>query len=112
MGVVGQIIPWSFPLLMIAWKMVVTLAAGNCVVLKPVEQIPLSAVHLVDLFSEAGFPDGVVNIVSGFGDAGAALAEHMDVNKVAFMGSTEVGHEDGQKFTMEELEQPLYIIYS
>jgi phenylacetaldehyde dehydrogenase len=93
MGVVGQIIPWNFPLLMAAWKMGVALAAGNCVVLKPAEQTPLSALHLADLFAEAGFPDGVVNIVSGFGDAGAALAEHMDVDKVAFTGSTEVGHE-------------------
>ena len=71
----------------------IALAAGNCVVLKPAEQIPLSALHLADLFSEAGFPDGVVNIVNGFGDAGAALAEHMDVDKVAFTGSAEVGHE-------------------
>ncbi len=93
MGVVGQIIPWNFPLLMAAWKMGVALAAGNCVVLKPAEQTPLSALHLADLFAEAGFPDGVVNIVSGFGDAGAALAEHMDIDKVAFTGSTEVGHE-------------------
>ena len=79
--------------MMAAWKMGVALAAGNCVVLKPAEQIPLSALHLADLFSEAGFPDGVVNIVNGFGDAGAALAEHMDVDKVAFTGSAEVGHE-------------------
>lgn len=92
-GVVGQIIPWNFPLLMAAWKLGVALAAGNCVVLKPAEQTPLSALRLADLFSEAGFPDGVVNIVTGFGDAGAALAEHDDVNKVAFTGSTEVGHE-------------------
>ena len=93
MGVVGQIIPWNFPLLMAAWKLGVALAAGNCVVLKPAEQTPLSALHLADLFAEAGFPDGVVNIVCGFGDAGAALAEHGDVDKVAFTGSTEVGHE-------------------
>lgn len=92
-GVVGQIIPWNFPLLMAAWKLGVALAAGNCVVLKPAEQTPLSALRLADLFNEAGFPDGVVNIVTGFGDAGAALAEHDDVNKVAFTGSTEVGHE-------------------
>ncbi len=93
MGVVGQIIPWNFPLLMAAWKMGVALAAGNCVVLKPAEQTPLSALRLADLFAEAGFPDGVVNIVTGFGDAGAHLAQHMDVDKVAFTGSTEVGHE-------------------
>ena len=92
-GVVGQIIPWNFPLLMAAWKLGVALAAGNCVILKPAEQTPLSALRLADLFSEAGFPDGVVNIVTGFGDAGAALARHPDVDKVAFTGSTEVGHE-------------------
>ncbi|MFQ5673968.1 MAG: aldehyde dehydrogenase family protein [Nitrospinales bacterium] len=92
-GVVGQIIPWNFPLLMAAWKLGAALAAGCCVVLKPAEQTPLSALRLGDLIGEAGFPDGVVNIVSGFGDAGAALAEHGDVDKVAFTGSTEVGHE-------------------
>ena len=93
MGVVGQIIPWNFPLLMAAWKLGVALASGNCVVLKPAEQPPLSALRLADLFAEAGFPDGVVNIVTGFGDAGEALAKHEDVDKVAFTGSTEVGHE-------------------
>ena len=93
MGVVGQIIPWNFPLLMAAWKMGVALAAGNCVILKPAEQTPLSALRLAGLFSEAGFPDGVVNIVTGFGDAGAHLAQHEQVDKVAFTGSTEVGHE-------------------
>ncbi len=92
-GVVGQIIPWNFPLLMATWKLGVALAAGNCVVLKPAEQTPLSALRLADLFAEAGFPDGVVNIVTGYGDAGAALAEHPGVDKVAFTGSTEVGHE-------------------
>ncbi|PIQ99441.1 MAG: betaine-aldehyde dehydrogenase [Nitrospinae bacterium CG11_big_fil_rev_8_21_14_0_20_45_15] len=91
-GVVGQIIPWNFPLLMATWKLGVALAAGNCVVLKPAEQTPLSALKLGDLFVEAGFPAGVVNIVTGFGDTGAALAEHNDVDKVAFTGSTEVGH--------------------
>jgi phenylacetaldehyde dehydrogenase len=93
MGVVGQIIPWNFPLLMATWKLGVALAAGNCVVLKPAEQTPLSVLYLADLFAEAGFPDGVVNIVTGFGDAGEALACHEDVDKVAFTGSTEVGHE-------------------
>jgi phenylacetaldehyde dehydrogenase len=93
MGVVGQIIPWNFPLLMAAWKLGVALGAGNCVVLKPAEQTPLSVLYLASLFAEAGFPDGVVNIVSGFGDAGEALALHEDVDKVAFTGSTEVGHE-------------------
>ena len=93
MGVVGQIIPWNFPLLMAAWKLGAALACGNCVVLKPAEQTPLTALRLGRLICEAGFPDGVVNIVTGFGDAGAALAAHGDVDKVAFTGSTEVGHE-------------------
>ncbi len=92
-GVVGQIIPWNFPLLMAAWKLGAALACGNCVVLKPAEQTPLSALLLGQLICEAGFPDGVVNIVTGFGDAGAALAAHGGVDKVAFTGSTEVGHE-------------------
>ncbi len=92
-GVVGQIIPWNFPLLMAAWKMGVALAAGCTIVLKPAEQTPLSALRLGQLVCEAGFPDGVVNIVTGFGDAGAALASHDDVDKVAFTGSTEIGHE-------------------
>ena len=91
-GVVGQIIPWNFPLLMAAWKLGPALAAGNCVVLKPAEQTPLSALRLAELIAEAGMPDGVVNVVSGFGEtAGAALAAHEDVDKVAFTGSTEVG---------------------
>ncbi len=91
-GVVGQIIPWNFPLLMAAWKLGPALAAGCCVVLKPAEQTPLSALRLGELIQEAGFPDGVVNIVPGYGEtAGAALAAHPDVDKVAFTGSTEVG---------------------
>jgi len=91
-GVVGQIIPWNFPLLMAAWKLGPALAAGCTVVLKPAEQTPLSALRLGELLQEAGFPDGVVNIVPGFGEtAGAALAAHPDVDKVAFTGSTEVG---------------------
>jgi phenylacetaldehyde dehydrogenase len=91
-GVVGQIIPWNFPLLMAAWKLGPALATGNCVVLKPAEQTPLSALRLAELMAEAGVPDGVVNVVTGFGEtAGAALAAHDDVDKVAFTGSTEVG---------------------
>jgi phenylacetaldehyde dehydrogenase len=91
-GVVGQIIPWNFPLLMAAWKLGPALAAGNCVVLKPAEQTPLSALRLAELIAEAGVPDGVVNVVTGFGEtAGAALAAHDGVDKVAFTGSTEVG---------------------
>src|SRR6266702_3461187 len=91
-GVVGQIIPWNFPLLMAAWKLGPALATGNCVVLKPAEQTPLTALRLAGLIAEAGIPDGVVNVVPGFGEtAGAALAAHNDVDKVAFTGSTEVG---------------------
>ena len=91
-GVVGQIIPWNFPLLMAAWKLGPALAAGCTVVLKPAEQTPLSALRLGELLDEAGFPAGVVNIVTGYGEtAGAALAAHPDVDKVAFTGSTEVG---------------------
>jgi phenylacetaldehyde dehydrogenase len=92
-GVVGQIIPWNFPLLMAAWKLGAALACGNTVVLKPAEQTPLSALLLARLICDAGFPDGVVNVVTGLPDAGAALASHPDVDKVAFTGSTEVGHE-------------------
>jgi phenylacetaldehyde dehydrogenase len=91
-GVVGQIIPWNFPLLMAAWKLGPALACGCTVVLKPAEQTPLTCLRLGELIQEAGFPDGVVNIVPGFGEtAGAALAAHPDVDKVAFTGSTEVG---------------------
>ena len=90
-GVVGQIIPWNFPLLMAAWKLGPVLAAGCTVVLKPAEQTPLSALRLGELIQEAGLPDGVLNIVTGFGDAGAHIAAHDDVDKVAFTGSTEVG---------------------
>src|SRR5580700_9420464 len=91
-GVVGQIIPWNFPLLMAAWKLGPALATGCTVVLKPAEQTPLSALRLGELMLEAGLPDGVVNIVTGFGEtAGAALAGHPGVDKIAFTGSTEVG---------------------
>ena len=91
-GVCGQIIPWNFPLLMAAWKLAPALAAGNTVVLKPAEQTPVGAMELAALIQEAGFPDGVVNVVPGYGEtAGAALASHPDIDKVAFTGSTEVG---------------------
>jgi phenylacetaldehyde dehydrogenase len=91
-GVVGQIIPWNFPLLMAAWKLGPALTTGNTVILKPAEQTPLSALFLARLIAEAGVPDGVVNVVTGFGEtAGAALAAHPLVDKVAFTGSTEVG---------------------
>jgi phenylacetaldehyde dehydrogenase len=93
-GVVGQIIPWNFPLLMAAWKLGAALACGNTVVLKPAEQTPLSALRLGELLDDAGIPPGVVNIVTGFGEtAGAAIAAHPELDKVAFTGSTEVGRE-------------------
>jgi aldehyde dehydrogenase (NAD+) len=91
-GVVGQIIPWNFPLLMQAWKLAPALAAGNTVILKPAEQTPLSALRVAELILEAGFPEGVVNVLPGYGPtAGAAIAAHMDIDKIAFTGSTEVG---------------------
>src|ERR1700724_3683217 len=91
-GVAGQIIPWNFPLLMAAWKLGPALAVGCTVVLKPAEQTPLSALRLGELITEAGFPEGVVNIVPGYGEtAGASLAAHDLVDKIAFTGSTEVG---------------------
>lgn len=91
-GVVGQIIPWNYPMLMQAWKLAPALATGNTVVLKPAEQTPLSALRVGELILEAGFPEGVVNLLPGFGPtAGAAIARHMDVDKVAFTGSTETG---------------------
>ncbi|WP_371778634.1 aldehyde dehydrogenase family protein [Streptosporangium subroseum] len=91
-GVIGQIIPWNFPLLMAAWKLGPALATGNVVILKPAEQTPLSALRLAELIAEAGMPDGVVNVLPGYGEtAGAALAAHDGVDKIAFTGSTEVG---------------------
>lgn len=91
-GVCGAIIPWNFPLLMFMWKIAPALSCGNTVVIKPAEQTPLTALHVGSLIKEAGFPPGVVNIVPGFGPtAGAAIANHMDIDKVAFTGSTEVG---------------------
>ena len=90
-GVVGGIVPWNFPLTMACFKIIPALTAGNTVVLKPAEQTPLTALRLGQLFLEAGLPNGVVNIVPGFGDAGAALASHHDVDKIAFTGSTETG---------------------
>ena len=91
LGVVGQIIPWNFPLLMLAWKIAPALAAGNTVVLKPAETTPLTALLFAQVCQQAGLPDGVVNIVTGDGITGAALVNHPDINKVAFTGSTEVG---------------------
>lgn len=92
-GVVGQIIPWNYPFLMLAWKWGPALATGCTIVLKPAEQTPLSALYAAALAKEAGFPPGVINVITGYGPtAGAAIAEHPEVNKIAFTGSTEVGH--------------------
>lgn len=91
LGVAGQVIPWNFPLLMLAWKIAPALATGNTVVLKPAETTPLSALFFADICRQAGLPKGVVNILPGYGDTGAALVAHPDVNKVAFTGSTAVG---------------------
>ncbi|HTZ63622.1 MAG TPA: aldehyde dehydrogenase family protein [Solirubrobacteraceae bacterium] len=96
-GVCAQIIPWNFPLLMASWKLAPALAAGCTVVLKPAEQTPLSALRLGELALEAGFPPGVINVLTGDGATGAALVEHPDVDKVAFTGSTAVGREIGAK---------------
>merc|ERR1712071_524541 len=91
-GVVGQIIPWNYPIVMLSWKWGPALAAGCTIILKPAEQTPLSALYVAQLSVEAGFPAGVINVVNGFGEtAGAALTAHKEVDKVAFTGSTEVG---------------------
>jgi acyl-CoA reductase-like NAD-dependent aldehyde dehydrogenase len=96
-GVCGQIVPWNFPLLMAAWKLGPALAAGCTIVLKPAEQTPLSALRLGELALEVGFPPGVLNILTGDGETGAALVDHPDVDKIAFTGSTAVGREIGAK---------------
>jgi aldehyde dehydrogenase (NAD+) len=108
LGVAGQVIPWNFPLLMAAWKLAPALAAGNTCVLKPAETTPLTALLLAQVCQQAGLPDGVVNIVTGAGETGAAVVAHPDVDKVAFTGSTEVGKQilaatagTGKKLTME-----------
>src|SRR5438477_9075208 len=91
LGVAGQIIPWNFPLLMAAWKLAPALACGNTCILKPAETTSITALHLAEIFQEAGLPDGVVNIVTGPGESGSALVNHPDIDKIAFTGSTEVG---------------------
>src|SRR5207245_2253780 len=91
LGVAGQVIPWNFPLLMLAWKIAPALAAGNTVVLKPAETTPLTALLFAEICQQAELPPGVVNIVTGAGATGGLLVEHPDVAKVAFTGSTEVG---------------------
>ena len=90
-GVVAQVIPWNFPLLMLAWKIAPALAAGNTVVIKPAETTPLSALLFADICRQADLPAGVVNIITGDGSTGSALVSHPDIDKVAFTGSTEVG---------------------
>jgi aldehyde dehydrogenase (NAD+) len=108
LGVCGQIIPWNFPLLMAAWKIAPALATGNTVVLKPAEQTSLTALRLAEICKEAGLPDGVVNVITGAGETGAALVDHKDVNKIAFTGSTDIGKhiaktagKTNKKLTME-----------
>ena len=108
LGVAAQVIPWNFPLLMLAWKIAPALAAGNTVVLKPAETTPLSALFFADICRQAELPPGVVNIITGAGETGRTLVEHPDVNKVAFTGSTEVGRQiarsvagTGKRLTLE-----------
>jgi acyl-CoA reductase-like NAD-dependent aldehyde dehydrogenase len=96
-GVCGQIVPWNFPMLMASWKLAPALAAGCTIVLKPAEQTPLTALRLGELALEAGIPPGVINVLTGDGETGAALVDHPDVDKIAFTGSTEVGREIGAK---------------
>ena len=94
-GVVGQIVPWNFPLMFTSWKMAPALAAGNCVVMKPAELTPLSSLAIAELMAEVGFPEGVVNIVPGLGHVvGQYIAEHPEIGKVAFTGSTAIGPQD------------------
>ncbi len=118
LGVAGQIIPWNFPLMMLAWKLAPALAAGNTVVLKPAETTPLSALHFAELASEAGLPPGVVNIITGAGATGAALVAHPDVDKVAFTGSTSVGKlirsqlaGSGKRLTLELGGKAAHVIF-
>ena len=91
-GIVGQVVPWNFPLMFTSWKMAPALAAGNCVIMKPAELTPLSSLAIAELMAEVGFPDGVVNILPGLGHvAGQYIAEHPEISKIAFTGSTAVG---------------------
>src|SRR5579885_648094 len=117
-GVVGQIIPWNFPLLMLAWKIAPALAAGNTLVLKPAEFTPLTALCFAEIANEAGIPPGVINIVNGHGETGAAIVEHPDVDKIAFTGSTEVGRiirkataGSGKKLSLELGGKSPFIVY-
>jgi aldehyde dehydrogenase (NAD+) len=117
-GVVGQIIPWNFPLLMLAWKIAPALAGGNTIVLKPAEFTPLTALAFAEIVQEAGLPAGVINIVNGHGETGAAIVNHPDVDKIAFTGSTEVGRiirkataGSGKKLSLELGGKSPFIVY-
>jgi len=117
-GVVGQIIPWNFPLLMVAWKVAPALAAGNTVVLKPAEFTPLTALCFAELAHEAGLPPGVLNVITGDGRTGKLLVDHPDVHKIAFTGSTEVGRQirkatagSGKKLTLELGGKSPFIVF-
>ena len=118
LGVVGQVIPWNFPLLMAAWKVAPALACGNTVVLKPAETSPLTALRLCEIFQQAGLPPGVVNVVTGDGRTGAALVAHKDLAKVAFTGSTEVGKKiqqqlagTGKELTLELGGKAAHVVF-
>jgi aldehyde dehydrogenase (NAD+) len=118
LGVVGQIVPWNFPLLMLAWKIAPAIATGNCIVLKPAEYTPLTALLFAELAHRAGLPAGVVNVVTGDGRTGAALVEHPDVDKLAFTGSTEVGRQirsvtagTGKSLTLELGGKSPFIVF-
>jgi len=118
LGVVGQIIPWNFPLLMMAWKIAPAIAAGNCVVIKPAEYTSLTALMFAEILEEVGLPKGVVNIVTGDGKVGAQIVEHPDVNKIAFTGSTNVGKMirrqtagTGKKLTLELGGKSAFIVF-
>ena len=118
LGVVGQIIPWNFPLLMLSWKIAPALACGNTVVLKPAEFTPLTALLFAELCQDVGLPPGVVNIVTGDGRTGAALVAHPDVDKIAFTGSTEVGRilrtetaGTGKKLSLELGGKSPFLVY-
>jgi aldehyde dehydrogenase (NAD+) len=117
-GVIGQIIPWNFPLLMLAWKVAPALAAGNTVVLKPAEFTPLTALLFAEMAAEAGIPAGVLNIVTGDGETGACIVDHPDIDKIAFTGSTEVGRiirrataGSGKKLSLELGGKSPFIVY-
>ena len=118
LGVIGQIIPWNFPLLMLAWKIAPAIAAGNCVVLKPAEYTSLSALHFAELCRQAGIPPGVINIVTGDGKTGEHIVQHPGIAKIAFTGSTPVGKHireqtagSGKKLTLELGGKSPFIVF-